>query len=553
MQIPFLDSPLSLVLCLPVLTLVVLSIGGLLARGLLGLDRLPDGVWKAGGLAGFGLVLISAVALILLRFDPERLGYQLVERVDWLPALGAHYVVGVDGINLFLVLLTALLPPVILLATWNQIDRSVAHFVACSLVLETALLGVLLALNLVLFYFFWELTALTLYFLVGVWGTGSRVRSAGAFMLHSSIGSFLMLAGIVSLATLSAAQGNAVDLDVLGGSLHGGTDLLSMPIAASALGGAWYHAQPWLFATFAGALAVRVPLIPLHTWLADVLRDTPTAISALVVGSFTATGVYGFLRFVLPLFPDAATAAAPFAIGLAVLGVAYGGALALVQNEAKRLIAFVALAQLSLAMLGVFSLNVHGLTGSIIQLLALGLGLTTLVILFGALEERRSTLCLDDYGGLAKPMPVLTVLLGLTIFSGVGMPALAGFIGEWLVLLGGFESHPSAMAIACLGVILLAGSLLRVLSRVALGPVQNPENRGLIDLDWRERIACLLLIVPLIAIGVQPNYLLRRVEPAVLDLLAQIDARHAQPVSEPQATPKPTPMPNDDDTSGEAI
>ncbi len=552
------ESPLALLLLTPLLTVGVLVVSSFVARSGLGFERLPDEVWRIGGLAGASLTLVIALLLILAPFDPEHLGLQMVERRAWLPALGAHLVLGVDGVNLHLVMLTALLQPVVLLATWNQVERGVAEFVACSLLLETALLGLLLSLNLLLFYFFWELTALTLYFLTSIWGRDTTRRSAETFIAHSALGSGLMLAGIVGLATLSAAQGGAPNLDILSGDPAAPPHLLLTYIAASSTETPWYHTQPWLFGAFAAAFAVRVPLFPLHTWLAKVLRDTPIAVSALVAGSFLSTGVYGFLRFALPLFPDAAADFAPIAFGIAALGVVYGGALALVQDEARRLLAFAVLAQLGLSILGVFSLNVQGLAGSLVQLVALGLGSATLFILFGALEERRGTLHLDGYGGLAKPMPVLTMLLGLTVLSVVGVPMLGGFVGEWLVLLGAFQAHPARAAMACVGVALVAGSLLRVLSRISLGPVDTPENRGLIDLDWRERIACLLLIVPLCWIGVYPNGVLRRIEPSVLELLAQMDQRStALPSASPTRMPD-TESPTDDepgnaDAAGEAI
>ena len=546
------DNALSLLIALPGLTVAALAGIDLLARSLLGVDRLPAAVWRGGGFVGAAITLCSAIFLVLARFDSEHLGYQLVERAEWIPALGAHYFVGVDGINLFLVLLVALLQPVVLLATWHQVERSAAELVACLLVLESALLGLVLSLNLAQFYLFWELTALTLYFVVGVFGDTRRVASATRLIVHSSLGSFLMLTAILILAGLNAEQGGALDLDLVAAAGSDGLGLLETRVAVAAEGVPWWRTQSWLFAGFAAGFAVRIPLIPLHTWLANVLRDTPTAASALVVSAFACTGVYGFLRFALPLLPDAAADAAPLLVLVAALGTVYGGALALVQTEAKQLLAYVALSQLGLATLGAFSLNVHGLVGAVVHALGLGLSLALIVVLLGALEERRSTLCLDDFGGLAKPMPVLTTILGVAILSSVGLPALCGFVGEWLVVLGGFERHPASIALACVGLLVTAIALLRLLARVALGPVENPENRGLIDLDWRERVACLLLVVPIFWIGLAPNPVLRRVEPSVLELLRQMDASRSV-VPKQSAPPAKPPSASPTDANGEAI
>jgi NADH-quinone oxidoreductase subunit M len=529
---PFVEERiLSCVIFLPILAGMLLVGSGLLLRVLFGSAGLPGVVWRAAAVGASGLTFLITLVGVWGEFDPERIGLQLVEYSPWLPEYGVHYFVAVDGISLFLVLLTTGLVPIVLIASWHQVDRSPRSFVFFILALESGMLGSFLSLNLVQFYFFWEVMLIPMYFIIGIWGGSRRIYAATKFFVFTMFGSLLMLIAILVLYRLNFEQGGAWNLDLIALPGSSAFALLDTRVPLGGEGVPWWSTQIWLFGAFALAFAIKVPLVPLHTWLPDAHVEAPTAGSVLLAAILLKMGTYGFLRFALPLFPNASALLAPLFITLALVGIVYGSLVAMVQQDIKKLVAYSSLAHLGFVVLGIFSLNVHGLTGSIVQMLNHGLSTGALFLLVGFLYERRHTHEISAFGGLAKPMPVFASVFAIVVMSSIGVPALNGFVGEFLVLLGSFERNSFAAVVACLGIVLSAAYMLSMYRRVMLGPVENPENRGLIDLDWRERSIFVALLIPIFWIGLYPNPVLRRIEPSVLELLRQIDERTIVPPS----------------------
>ena len=435
---------------------------------------------------------------ILTHFDGSRGEMQLLERVPWMPFYGIEYLVGIDGISLFLVLLTTFLMPVAILASWSVTNRT-KEYLFFMLILETGMLGAFLALDLVLFYVFWEVMLVPMYFLIGVWGGTRRIYAAVKFVLYTMAGSLLMLVAIIFLATRHAQLTQVLTFDVLKFySLH-------LP----------FHEQMWLFLAFALSFAIKVPLFPFHTWLPDAHVEAPTAGSVILAAILLKLGTYGFVRFAIPLFPEAALAAAPFVIALAVVGIIYGALVAMMQSDIKKLVAYSSVSHLGFVMLGLFVFNVHGVQGGIYQMLNHGLSTGALFLLVGMIYDRRHTRAIDDFGGLWKQVPIFSALLLVVTFSSIGLPGLNGFVGEFLIMLGAFAVTPVWTAGAATGVILGAVYMLWMYRRVIFGPLANPENQKLQDLNGRE----LLLLAPVVALivlmGVYPQPFLSRMKPAI--------------------------------------
>jgi NADH-quinone oxidoreductase subunit M len=532
---------LSLLTFAPVGGAGVLLCLGLAARALPVYRGLPVIFWQVGGLVASGATLLLAIGGLWLRFDPETIGFQAVEYVPWLPEYGVHYFMGVDGISLLMVMLTALLIPLALLASWRRIDRQEPSFVVLMLALESGLIGTFLSLNLLQFYLFWEVMLIPMYFIIGIWGGAARIRAATKFFIFTMLGSLLMLVAMIVLYRLNFEQGGVWNFDLVAhgtAAARSSLALLETDIPIGGEGVPWWSTQFWLFLGFAIAFAIKVPMVPFHTWLPDAHVEAPTAGSVVLAGVLLKVGVYGFLRFALPLFPNAAIELTPIFIGLALVGIVYGSLIAMVQRDVKRLVAYSSVAHLGFVMLGVFSMNVHGLTGAVVQMLNHGLSTAALFLLVGVIYERRQTRDITDFGGLAKPMPVFATVLGIVIMSSIGLPGLNGFVGEFLILLGSFEKDPRAATIACLGIVLAAAYMLSMHRRIVFGPVDHPENRGLIDLDRRERTIFVALLLPIFWIGLYPNPVIRRVEPAVLEVLRHVDERmHREPAVPDEAPP----------------
>ncbi|MBW2286363.1 MAG: NADH-quinone oxidoreductase subunit M [Deltaproteobacteria bacterium] len=519
------DNLLLLITFLPLGTALALLVTNALGS-LLGLPRLPTQVWRITAVAGSILTFLLALQLVFV-FDPVSTRIQFVDHREWLPDLGIHHYFGVDGISLFLVALTALLVPVAFVAAWNDIDSRLRSFVFCMLALETGMIGAFVSLNLFEFYMFWELMLVPMYFMIGIWGGPRRIYAALKFFLFTMFGSVFMLIAMVVLGWLAYEQSGSLVFDLVAPPGMATPALLDVVVPLSG-DAPWWKTQSWLFAAFALAFAIKIPIVPFHTWLPDAHVEAPTAGSVILAAVLLKMGTYGFLRFGLPLFPTAAMAYGPWLIGLALVGIIYGSLVAMVQSDVKKLVAYSSVAHMGFVVLGIFVFNVEGLVGGVLQMINHGISTSALFLLVGFLYERRHTREISDFGGTAKAMPVHAAFLGIVIFASIGLPMLNGFVGEILILMGAFLHSPGAAIVAAIGVALSAAYMLWMYRRVAFGPVEHPENRSLIDLSLRERVVMLLLLVPIFWIGIYPDPFLRRIEPSVIEVLRQVD-RRAEP------------------------
>ena len=520
MSPPF-DPILLAVVALP--ALVALGLVGIgLVQSFASLPPLPERIWRGAGIAtGFATFALTLFG-VALRFDPEQLGPQFVASVGGALSSEPRILLGVDGIGLCFLLSTAGLAPLAILSSRTETEDSVRSWIFVVLMLESSLLGAILSLNLHAFLFFWAQSLLPILHWLGRWGGEGRGRMATRVWATESVGLAGLLFVVFALAEMSLDQLGHASLDLIataGGATAGANDgsggtLLDLRIPLSD--------QRMLFGILVLALVTRLPLVPLHFWLPGAHAASPTGLSILLATGFTQTAAIGLLRFALPLFPEAALEARPIlaAAGIAALG--YASLVALVQKELNRLMAYTSVGYAGFAMFGIATMNVQGLTGAVVQLLTHGLATAGIFMLIGALALRRGTTEVLAFGGLARPMPVCAAFFGVMVFSLMGFPLLGGFIGDLFVLLGSLDlsRELSVAALAAMGV--AASYLLWVQRRVFFGPVEEPANRGLIDLDRVERAMLLAVAIPILAIGVYPNPLLRRVEPAVLEILHQM-------------------------------
>jgi NADH-quinone oxidoreductase subunit M len=445
--------------------------------------------------------------LVLLAFAPGEAGFQLEERAAWLPAWGVSYHLGIDGVSLFLVLLTTVLTPITILAAWEDVRRWPKAFYALLLVLETAMLGALLALDLFLFYVFWEVMLVPMYFLIGIWGGARRVYAAVKFVLFTMAGSLPLLIAVIYCAWKVRAATGVPDF--------GYEAVLALSFTPAE--------QIWLFAAFAFAFAIKVPVFPLHTWLPDAHVEAPTAGSVILAGVLLKMGTYGFLRFAIPFFPGAVVVCAPLFVALAVVGIVYGALVAVMQADMKKLVAYSSVSHLGFVMLGLFALTPTAVVGSVYQMLNHGLSTGGLFLLVGMLYERRHTRALADFGGLWAAVPHYSVALLLMVLASVGLPGLNGFVGEFLILVGAFETWPWATAVATSGLVLGAVYLLWLYQRVVFGPLDRDENRQLADLSGRERLVLAPVIALCLLMGLYPRPFLERIQPSVERMLARVE------------------------------
>jgi NADH-quinone oxidoreductase subunit M len=412
-----------------------------------------------------------------------------------------------DGISVLLVGLTALLGPIVVLSTWGHIHQRVKEFMVWLLVMQTGMLGTFLALDLVLFYFFWEVSLVPLYFILGIWGGERRLYATIKFFLYTLAGSFVMLIGVIWLIWTAGTTDVMRIMDVAG----------RMPV----------DTQIWLFSAFALSFAIKVPVMPFHTWLPDAHTEAPTSGSVILAGVLLKMGTYGLLRFGLQMFPGAAIEAAPWMMALGVIGIVYGALLSMAQTDVKRLIACSSVSHLGYVVVGLFALTQAGLRGSLLQMVNHGLSTGLLFLLVGMIYERRHTRALDQFGGIAAVMPIFSLFLVFAVLSSAGLPGLNGFVGEYLILLGTFQASPWLAAIAVTGVIFGAVYLLMATRKMLFGPLVHSENRALTDLGGREIALMLPIVVLCVWIGVQPNAFLSRTDGSLKDVQARIDRARA--------------------------
>jgi NADH-quinone oxidoreductase subunit M len=458
-----------------------------------------------------GLAVSSAVFLVSLllvrdfRLVPQM---QFVEQRPWIPAWGISYHLGLDGLSLWLVLLTTFLTPLCLLGSWTSIEKRVREFVVFMLLLEAGMIGVFVALDLFLFYVFWEAMLIPMYFLIGIWGHDRRIYAAVKFFLYTFAGSVLML---VAFLVLYNAAGRTT-FDILA--------LASAPVDPAI--------QTWLFLACALAFAIKVPMWPFHTWLPDAHVEAPTAGSVILAGVLLKMGGYGFLRLAIPLFPDAAQRFAPVLGVLAVVGIVYGALVSLVQPDLKKLVAYSSVSHLGFVMLGIAAFSTTSVVGSVYQMLNHGISTGALFFLVGMLYDRRHTRAIAEFGGLRAVIPWYSAVFLMISLSSIAVPGFNGFVGEFLILMGSWPFDPWLVVVASLGVVLAAGYMLWMVKRVFYGEVANPKNQGLPDLSPREAAVLLPLVVLAIVMGVASPYFTSRIEPAASELVLR-----AKPPSPP--------------------
>lgn len=486
---------LSITLWLPLIGAVILAL----------FPRRYDGEIKAAGLIISLATFVVSLGIVFGFRDAEP-SFQFIESHQWIPEWGIRYALGVDGISLWLILLTTLLTPVVLLSSWNSIHSRVKEYIMAMLVLEFGMLGAFLATDLLLFYVFFELMLIPMYLIIGVWGGPNRIYAAIKFFLFTIAGSLLMLLAIIYLVFLGYHQTGTLSFAI--GDLYG----LSIPAGTQAL----------LFFAFTLAFAIKVPLFPLHTWLPDAHVEAPTGGSIILAGVLLKLGTYGFLRFVLPFFPEATAKYAGVLATLSVIGIVYGALIAWVQPDMKKLVAYSSVSHLGFCVLGIFALNQTSIEGSILQMVNHGLSTGALFLLVGVIYDRRHTRQLADFGGIARTMPVFTVLFVIATLSSIGLPGLNGFVGEFLILSGSFQTMPVYAIIAASGVILAAMYMLWLVQRVFFGPITNEENRTMPDIKWNELAAVIPLVIFMVWIGVRPNTFLKKMEPSVQQLLSTV-------------------------------
>ncbi|MEO7144885.1 MAG: NADH-quinone oxidoreductase subunit M [Bryobacteraceae bacterium] len=444
-------------------------------------------VWaNTVALAGF----LAALPLAL-RFDSNASGFQYLERAAWIPSIGAGYSIGIDGISLLLVLLTTLLGFLAILSSWRAIDHRVKEYYAMLLLLQTAMIGVFVALDFFLFFVFWEVVLVPMYFIIGIWGGEKRLYAAIKFFLYTLAGSVLMLLGILALYFAHFEQTGVYTFDI--------TQLINTSLAPAV--------ERWVFWALFLGFAIKVPMFPFHTWLPDAHVEAPTAGSVILAGVMLKMGTYGFLRFSLPLLPRASVD--PFIVEtlavLSIVAILYGALVCLMQKDWKRLVAYSSVSHLGFCTLGIFALNPTAITGSVIQQINHGISTGMLFLIVGVAYERRHTREISDYGGLARVMPNFAVVFAIAMFSSAGLPLLNGFIGEFTILAGVFEASRAWAALAVIGIILGAAYLLWLYQRTMLGPLKNPANLNLPDLSVREWCVFLPLIAWAFWIGVYPK------------------------------------------------
>jgi NADH-quinone oxidoreductase subunit M len=456
---------------------------------------------NAAAFAGF---LVSLP--LVFNFDHSK-DFQFVEKASWIPSIGATYHIGIDGFGLLLVMLTTLVGFIAILSSWNAVNHRLKEYYAWFLVLQTGMLGVFMALDLLLFFVFWEIVLVPMYFIIAIWGGPRRSYAAIKFVIYTLIGSVLMFLGILTLYYQHSIQFQTLSFDF--------ADLMRLQLSPTL--------QWWVFWAFFAGFAVKVPMWPLHTWLPDAHVEAPTAGSVILASVLLKMGTYGFLRFSLPLLPDAARNATVVNVMavLSIIGIVYGALASLMQKDWKKLVAYSSVSHLGFCTLGIFALNPAGISGSIIQQINHGISTGMLFLIVGVVYERRHTREISEYGGLMRVMPIFTVVFGIAALSSMGMPPLNGFIGEITILAGAYRVSFNWAFWAAVGIALGAAYLLWLFQRTMLGEVKE-KNQGLKDLSWRE----IAVFTPLIAwafwIGLNPQPYFRVLERPVARIVERV-------------------------------
>jgi len=462
-------------------------------------------------------------SLFLLHVVPINApGYSLAEFGHWISAPPINYHLGVDGISMFLVILTTFLTPICVLASWHGVHHRIKEFHFTLLLLEVGVVGVFLSLDLFLFFLFWEIMLIPMAFLIGIWGHERRLYATMKFVLYTMAGSILMLVGIIWLYNATGT----FDLPIIQQMLHDGVLTLST------------RTEMLLFLAFFLAFAIKVPLFPLHTWLPDAHVEAPTAGSVILAGVLLKMGTYGMIRFCLPLFPEASHRAAPYVAILAIIGIIYGALVAMVQPNLKKLVAYSSVSHLGFVVLGIFAFQNISMQGAVFQMLAHGVSTGALFLLVGMLYERRHTFEIADYGGLSTPMPRLAAFFLFVVLSSMGLPMLNGFVGEYLILLGTYQVQWKWAAWAATGVILSACYLLWSYQRVFFGEVTQQKNRELQDIDTREKWILATVAVVTLWMGIGSPFFTRRFAVPCQTVLEQMNRSFAQEAALPGSIPK---------------
>ena len=468
--------------------------------------------WWANLTAAAGLLV--SVPLVL-QFDKTRDGYQFVEKLDWIPALGARYIVGIDGISLLLVMLTTVMGFLAIFYSWTTVQDRVKSYYAMFLLQQTGMIGVFISLDFLLFYVFWELVLVPMYFIIGVWGGPRKLYAAMKFFLYTLAGGVLMLLGILTLYFQHAAQTGDYTFEI--------AVLMNTPMPL------WI--ERLVFWSFFAGFAIKVPMFPFHTWLPDAHTEAPTAGSVILAAVLLKMGAYGFIRFSLPLLPQASSDATivNVLVALSLIGIIYGALVSLMQQDWKKLVAYSSVSHLGFCTLGIFALNQSGLTGSIIQQVNHGISTGMLFLIVGVIYERRHTREIKDYGGLAHVMPNYAIVFAFAMLSSAGLPLLNGFVGEFTILQGAFQANYLWGGFAVTGIIFGAAYLLWLYQRTMLGQVTNEKNKGLPDLNWREWAVFVPLMAWAIAIGVYPKPYFDLLEKPVAQIVQRVNAQRNAP------------------------
>ncbi|HET6142437.1 MAG TPA: NADH-quinone oxidoreductase subunit M [Candidatus Acidoferrales bacterium] len=483
-----------------------------------------------GNLFAFLGLIVSLPLIWRFSLDPGAARYQFAESADWIPSIGARYSLGIDGISLLLVILTTFLGAISILSSWSAIKMRTKEYYILFLLLQVGMLGVFMSLDFFLFYMFWEVMLVPMYFLIGVWGSDRRLYAAIKFFLYTLVGSVIMLLGVLALY------------------FKAGANTFDMPTLLASASKFDTHTQVLLFWAFFFAFAIKVPMFPFHTWLPDAHTEAPTAGSVILAGVLLKMGTYGFIRFSLPLLPQDPAARhkiVTIMLVLSIIGIIYGALVCMMQKDMKKLVAYSSVSHLAFCTLGIFALTPHGLSGSVIQQINHGISTGALFLLIGVLYERRHTRLISEFGGLSTPMPNFAAIYMIASLSSLGLPLLNGFIGEFTILRGTYEVSIRYTAWASFGIVLGAAYLLWLYQRVMFGPVTNPANEHMADLNWREYATLLPLVFLMFWIGIYPKPLFRFLDRPVQDIVTQVNPGYygAERAASPGATPALAPAP----------